>query len=132
MSDLDNEVILFLNKCSLPFKEFSQLNGMLIFRDKLLDKNIYQTIKPEIKELKKIFCSSKLTCLQDTAEQQQKWPLLNLVRQILKACNYKMDPIRKSDGYTQDGKKKYKRYFIIKKLKDIEEHDVTSAASQVV
>ena len=43
-----------------------------------------------------------------------------------------MDPIRKSDGYTQDGKKKYKRYFIIKKLKDIEEHDVTSTASQIV
>tara|TARA_R110002074_G_scaffold210317_3_gene379544 strand:- start:1258 stop:1704 length:447 start_codon:yes stop_codon:yes gene_type:complete len=121
MSDLDNEVITFLNKCSLPFNDFQHLEGMLIFRDKLLDKEIYEKIKPEIKELKKIFCSSKLTCLQVTAESQQKWPLLNLVRQVLKACSYKMDPIRKSDGYTKGGKKKYKRYFIIKKLKEIDE-----------
>jgi hypothetical protein len=26
-----------------------------------------------------------------------------------------MEPIRKSDGYTLDGIKKYKRYFLIKK-----------------
>jgi len=74
--------------------------------------------------LKKIFCSSKLTCLQETAESQQKWPLLNLVRQVLKACSYKMEPIRKSDGYTKDGKKKYKRYFVIKQLKEIEENPI--------
>ena len=61
MSDLDNEVITFLNKCSLPFNDFQHLEGMLIFRDKLLDKEIYEKIKPEIKELKKIFCSSKLS-----------------------------------------------------------------------
>ena len=124
MSDLDKEVITFLNKCSLPFNDFKQLDGMLIFRDRLLDKNVYNKIKPEIKELKKIFCSSKLTCLQETAEAQQKWPLLNLVRQILKACSYKMDPIRKSDGYTKDGRKKYKRYFIIKQLKEVEEKEM--------
>ena len=28
-----------------------------------------------------------------------------------------MKPIRKADGYTKDGKKKYKRLFIIEKLK---------------
>ena len=124
MSDLDMEVISFLNKCSLPFNDFKQLDGMLIFRDRLLDKETYNKVKPEIKELKKIFCSSKLTCLQETAEAQQKWPLLNLVRQILKACSYKMDPIRKSDGYTKDGRKKYKRYFIIKQLKEVEEKEM--------
>jgi hypothetical protein len=26
-----------------------------------------------------------------------------------------MDPVRKSDGYTPNGVKKYKRYFVIKK-----------------
>jgi hypothetical protein len=123
MSELDKEVTIFLNKCCLPFQDFSQLDGMLIFRDRLLNKETYNNVKSEIKELKKIFCSSKLTCLQETAEAQQKWPLLNLVRQVLKACNYKMDPIRKSDGYTKAGKKKYKRYFVIKKLKDISDMD---------
>ena len=39
----------------LPFNDFKQLDGMLIFRDRLLDKETYTKIKPEIKELKKIF-----------------------------------------------------------------------------
>jgi len=59
--------------------------------------------------------------LQKNAEASQKWPLLNLVRQILKSNNYKMDPIRKSNGYTKEGKKKYLRFFVIKKLKTKEE-----------
>ena len=32
-----------------------------------------------------------------------------------------MHPIRKSNGYTKDGKKKYLRYFILKKIKSIKE-----------
>jgi hypothetical protein len=57
-----------------------------------------------------------MTSLQKNAEKEQKWPLLNLVRQILNVYNYKMEPIRKSDGYTLEGVKKYKRFFqIIKK-----------------
>jgi hypothetical protein len=54
--------------------------------------------------------------LQKGADKTQIWPLLNLVRQILKVYGYKMIPIRKSDGYTPDGIKKFKRYFqVIKK-----------------
>ena len=44
-------------------------------------------------------------------KKKQKWPLLNLVRQILKVNNYRMKPIRKSDGKTKLGKKKYIRFF---------------------
>ena len=56
-----------------------------------------------------------MTSLQKNAGKAQKWPLLNLVRQILSVYNYKMEPIRKSDGYTLEGVKKYKRFFQIKK-----------------
>ena len=35
--------------------------------------------------------------------------------------DYNMKPIRKSNGYTQDGKKKYVRYFLIHKVELIEE-----------
>ena len=58
--------------------------------------------------------------LQQNAGEKEKWPLLNLVRQLLKANNYNMHPVRISDGYTKDKKKKYKRYFKIKKYKSIE------------
>jgi hypothetical protein len=89
---------------------------ILILRDSLLNNNIYKLIEPNIVELRKTLSSSSLTSLQKGADKTQKWPLLNLIRQILNVYGYKMVPIRKSDGYTPDGIKKFKRYFqIIKK-----------------
>jgi hypothetical protein len=89
---------------------------ILILRDTLLDDKIYDTIKNDVKELKRILSSSSLTSLQKEADKHQKWPLLNLVRQILNVYGYKMKPVRKCDGYTLDGIKKFKRYFqVIKK-----------------
>lgn len=57
-----------------------------------------------------------MTCLQKTANINQKWPLLNLIRQILHKNGYEMVPIRKCDGYTLDKIKKYKRFFNCKKI----------------
>jgi len=107
---------LFLNKCNIPVDHFNQLDGMLIPREILINEEIYKNVKDEISILKQIFNSSYLTSLQSTAEETQKWPLLNLVRQVLKSCHYKMTPKRVSSGYTKDGKKIYKRMFIIEKL----------------
>jgi len=41
---------------------------------------------------------------------------LNLTRQILKMRGYKMQPIRKANGYSKDGTKLYKRLFKIQKM----------------
>lgn len=112
---MDKQVIKFLKKCKIQFNVEDQLDGHLIPREILLSKDVYNEVKEEIVELKKKFSSSSLTSLQKTAESGQKWPLLNLVRQVLKTCNYQMKPIRKSDGYKKDGKKKYKRFFLIGK-----------------
>ncbi len=109
----------FLNKCKIVINDFGELNGMLIPREIFLNKTVYSDVKEEISILKQIFASSSLTSLQSTAEDNQRWPLLNLVRQILKSCNYKMTPKRISNGYTKDGKKVYKRMFIIEKLVDV-------------
>lgn len=114
-SDQIENIKFFLNKCQINFSELSQLHGMLIPRDIFLDKSIYISVKETIPKLKQIFTSSALTGLQSTAEQNQKWPLLNLVRQVLKSCNFKMSPKRISAGYTKDGKKIFKRMFIIEK-----------------
>lgn len=89
---------------------------ILILRDSFLSDKIYKSIESNITELRKTLSSSSLTSLQKGADKSQKWPLLNLVRQILNVYGYKMVPIRKSDGYTPDGIKKFKRYFqVIKK-----------------
>ena len=110
----------FLNKCKIVIQNFDDLNGMLLPREIFLDKEIYNSVKEDISILKQLFTSSALTSLQSNAEETQKWPLLNLVRQILRSCHYKMIPKRVSAGYTKEGKKIYKRMFIIEKLSQTE------------
>ena len=96
------------------------IEDQLILRDPILDNTIYNSIKTQFPNLKQIFSSSLLTSLHKEAGKNQKWPLLNLVRQILNVYGYNMKPIRKSDGYTADGVKKFKRFFqIVKKIESV-------------
>ena len=110
----------FLMKCKMVITNFDDLNGMLVPREFFLDKTVYDSVKEDISVLKQVFTSSALTSLQSNAEANQKWPLLNLVRQILRSCHYKMAPKRVSAGYTKEGKKIYKRMFIIEKMSQTE------------
>jgi hypothetical protein len=112
--DEECKKVLFL--IGLKFEILNDLDGLLIPREDLLDNKKYNEIKKYIPELKNLFSSSFMTGLQKNADKIQKWPLLNLVRQILKIYNYQMAPIRKSDGYTLEGVKKYKRFFQIKRI----------------
>jgi hypothetical protein len=121
MNDTQLEHIkTFLIKCKIVINHFDDLDGMLMPREIFLDKVVYDSVKEDISLLKQLFTSSALTSLQSNAEENQKWPLLNLVRQILRSCHYKMTPKRVSAGYTKDGKKIYKRMFIIEKLSHTE------------
>jgi hypothetical protein len=96
---------------------YQDLNGMLIPREVLLNDTTYDKIKMNIPLLKQFFSSSTMTSLQSDADTNQKWPLLNLIRQILRTYDYKLLPNRLCDGRSSDGKKKYKRIFIIEKMK---------------
>jgi hypothetical protein len=113
--NLDKNVQKILNLVGINCVHTSELDGMFIEREYLLSDAKYEEAKKIIPELKKSFSSSYMTCLQQNAKQCQKWPLLNLIRQIIHFYGYKMNPIRKSDGYTSDGVKKYKRYFQLEK-----------------
>jgi hypothetical protein len=110
---MDEESKKILNEAGIVFLELSEIKGTVIPREDLLSINKYNNIKKLIPNLKNVFSSSLMTSLQQNSEQSQKWPLLNLVRQILSVYGYKMIPIRKSDGYTKEGVKKYKRFFQI-------------------
>jgi len=99
----------------IDFEILTELDGLFIPREQLLNDAKYTEVTKMIPELKKVFSSSFMTSLQKNAGKSQKWPLLNIVRQILSVYNYQMEPIRKSDGYTLEGVKKYKRFFHIKK-----------------
>ena len=112
---MDAEILGFLKRCRLQADDTTQLEGQLIPRSMLISKAVYESVQPDVLELKKKFSSSALTSLQSSAQERQKWPLLNLVRQILRVCNYQMKPVRRSNGYDDTGKKKYIRYFQIVK-----------------
>jgi len=110
---MDNDIKTVFKTIGLEINHFHELIGLTISRELLLSDSKYDEIKYLIPDLKKKFSSSFMTSLQKNAEKCQKWPLLNLIRQILHVYGYNMEPIRKADGYTLEGVKKYKRYFLI-------------------
>ena len=104
-----------MNRAGIFFYSLEELNGLLFDRELLLSDDKYEEIKKMIPELKRELSSTYLTSLHKTAEKKQKWPLLNMVRQILHFYHFDMIPIRKCNGMTLEGKKKYKRLFHIQK-----------------
>ena len=115
-SNIDDVSLYILHEIGLVFETTDQLDGQFIPRELFINNIKYTQLKEKLLDLKSVFSSSSLTCLHRNAFSKQKFPLLNLIRQILSVYYYDMVPIRKSDGYTPDGVKKYKRFFnIIKK-----------------
>ena len=118
----ETTILNFLNKCNIMVIDISSLNGTMIPRNKLLDKDTYLNLSGDIIELKNSFSNSSLTFLQESAYKKQKFPLINTVRQLLKTIDYKMTPVRKSAGYHHvNGKKQYERFFKIEKIKEKKE-----------
>lgn len=109
----------FLNKGQIACSALSDLKGLLLPRELFLNDLLYKQLKEDIPTLKQLFSSSYLTALQAPAENLQKWPHLNLIRQVLRSCHFKLTPKRVAAGYTADGKKKYKRMFMIEQMRVI-------------
>lgn len=120
---MDPDLLIILKKTQILVDDEKMIHGMIIPREILLKREKYLELEEEINKIKKKFSSSRLTALQKTAKTNQKWPLLNLVRQLLKVSNIRMVPKRKSNGYDKTGKKLFKRYFILEKIKLIEKKD---------
>jgi hypothetical protein len=112
--ETENDIIYILSEIGINIEKLEDSKGLLIERDQLLSDTKYEEVKKLIPILKQTYSSSFLTGLQKDADKTQKWPLLNLIRQIFSIHGYKMEPIRKSNGYTLDGVKKYKRFFLIR------------------
>ena len=84
----------------------------LLREPKLIDK-LYQ----QIPKLKTFYKSSKLTCLHKNSTTNQKFPGVNMVRQILKCNNLKLKPMIICRGYNKaTGKKIIERYYQIQDI----------------
>ena len=88
----ENIIMKILEKSGFVItKDISELNGIMIPRDLLINDEKYDTVKEYLVKLKKhkMFSSTFLTSLHKDADKKQKWPLLNLVRQILKVNHFR-------------------------------------------
>jgi hypothetical protein len=112
---MDEVSTKIINTAGFFFHSLEELDGLLVDRELLLKDDKYEEVKQIIPALKRELSSTYLTSLQKTAEKKQKWPLLNMIRQILHFYQFDMIPIRKCDGMTLEGKKRYKRLFHIQK-----------------
>jgi hypothetical protein len=113
---MDDIYLKLLDIVGIKGIDLQQNNDVIVERDILLSIEKYYEIQSLIPELKKFFSSSYMNCLHKNASENQKWPLLNLVRQVLSSYKLKLIPVRKAHGYTKTGKKLYKRFFLITKL----------------
>lgn len=113
---MEKDIQLLFSLIHVRINNLDDLPGTIIPRETLLSEESYHNIKENIDNFKKYFSSSTMTSLHMNAEERQKWPLINLVRQILKANNFVMIPIRKANGYDKNKKKLFKRFFKIEKI----------------
>jgi len=61
---MDVEILGFLKRCRLQADDATQLEGQLIPRSMLISQAVYDSVQPDVLELKKKFSSSALTSLQ--------------------------------------------------------------------
>jgi hypothetical protein len=89
MATITTEDALMTFACiALNVQPHELQEGAMIPRDMLLDPDKYEKLKPHISILKKIFSSKTMTSMHSGAENTQKWPGLNLVRQVLKRMGF--------------------------------------------
>ena len=102
---------LLLLVCGGEVPDSGTLDGIEIDRETLLEPQRYRDAQEHILAFRELLSSSYLTSLQSTAGVNQRWPLLNLLRQIMRTYGYALKPLRRAAGYTKDGTKLYRRAF---------------------
>ena len=94
----------------------SELTNITIQRDTLLQKDNKENLMDLIPEMKLVYKSAYLNCLHDNSIYKQKFPAINLLRQVLKCHHLSLTPKIVSNGYEKvTGKKRVNRIFIIQK-----------------
>jgi hypothetical protein len=123
----DINIILknMLNFLKIKYNNIEDLVGKEIDRDDLLTKNIieyYQTFQHDLKLGG--FSTGKLTSLHKNNLVKQKFPAINMLRQVLKCKKLWLKPKVESKGYNKKtGKKFVKRSFIISLFEEKEQNE---------
>ena len=102
---------------NIDINNIEDLMSLEIDRDKLLTNKVNEECEKLVEKCKLHYNSSKLTSLHKNRLEKQKFPVINLFRQILKCHDLKLQPKVTSIGYHKNGKKIIKRSFQIKNSK---------------
>jgi len=111
-------MLLFFN---INFVNIKDLINIELERNSFLTPEVvehFQKFKNEFKNLG--YKTGKLTSLHKNNLVKQKFPAINMLRQLLKCNNLLLKPLIKSNGYDKiSGRKNTIRYFIIKEKESI-------------
>jgi hypothetical protein len=117
--ELNLLIIQMFSELSIKISNIEDLDNMQLSRDIFLDTELHKNLINYVPYLKKYLKSSMLTSLHDNSIIKQKFPSINIFRQILKCQGYKMTPFIVSNGYQKNnGKKVIKRFFSINRIVD--------------
>ena len=93
------------------------LCNIIIDQEELKDSEIIVKFRKLIPKFKKFYNSNMLNCLHKNSGDKQKFPAVNMLRQILKCNNLKLTPFVVSNGYDRtNGRKKVIRKYKIEYL----------------
>ena len=130
MVQIPQEITDIFNILNMKVHSEQDLFSVLIARDLLLRVDIEQELTTLINSLKGKYKTSKLNCLHKNRESKQKFPGINLVRQILRCNGYHLKPVINCRGYCKhSGKKIVDRNFKIIRLHNYKEIKESSLSS---
>jgi hypothetical protein len=124
MSDLNdsNNCITILKDMleilEIKFETIDELIEIEIEKNDITNKEVCEHFQKYQEKLKNLgYKTGNLTSLHKNNQSKQKWPSVNMLRQILKCNKLHLKPLVKSYGYDKsNGKKNTIRYYIIKPI----------------
>ena len=123
---MDNLVIDLLNEINIKVVNSKEIENVLIEFKTLRHPDIITKFNKKIPELKKKYNSNMLNCLHKNSLDKQKFPGVNMLRQILKCNNMRLKPYVICKGYNKKtGKKITERFYKIYNIEDDNEKNTT-------
>lgn len=114
MESIESVIVELCNEIHISCEQIEDLDQKIIQRDTLLTESVANVILSYKEKIRPFLKSDKYSCLHSNSTSKQKYPSINLLRQILKAVAIHMKPIRFYDGYDKStGKKIIQRAFIL-------------------
>ena len=112
-------LVKLLNLMKIECNNIKEALGTIIEQTQLKNFELDKTCFCYVNELKKFYKSNMLNCLHKNSLSKQKYPAVNMLRQILKCNNIKLKPFNICNGYNKStGNKIVKRFYKIITMED--------------